>query len=115
MAKLTKRQCNCCKGMPICDCSHAEAEPLKFAIIEYLAHRGEQPHRILRSGHALWETHIKAMRAGINAYNAALSEANAAPIPPQDPSGVISDPLSSGDSEMQGRLPRGEEFVPEQR
>lgn len=47
--------------------------------------------------------------------HAALSEANAAPVPPHDPSGVISDPLSSGDSEMQGRLPRGEEFVPDER
>lgn len=50
-----------------------------------------------------------------NVGRAALSEANAAPVPPHDLSGVISDPLSSGDSEMQGRLPRGEEFVPDER
>lgn len=61
--------------------------------------RGREPHE----------------RKQADAICAALRPSQAAPIPPHDPSGVISDPLSSGDSKMQGRLPRGEEFVPDKR
>lgn len=77
MADQTKRQCNCCKGMPDivgCDCPHSNAA-LKEATIEYLSHRGERPHRVLRGGYELWETHLKAMKSALAAYSAALQEA----------------------------------------
>lgn len=38
---------------------------IRDATMEYLAHRGERPNRVLRGGCELWETHANAMRAAI--------------------------------------------------
>lgn len=53
---------------PMTDLDPKGLEAVKCAVLEYLWHTGERPHRIMRSGFALWETRIPAMSAAIQAY-----------------------------------------------